>query len=279
MTSRIPLGILSTALAFAIAAPLHAAPTASAAAPVDSMTYHIERHNQQVTVKNASGKMLATFFATTPTIQGVLAKAAPSAGVVPINKNSSHQPMFTLEDQNGKRLWSTLVPVLSPTNFRLIYNADMSGTELVLDHQTENTSDHSQPLASRLFFMLDADGHPLSAGDNLGNKFAISPTGASLTDSDGKVLFKAQGTPNDGAIFSGPDGMTGSVKTTDTGASVNLNGIKFEIKKVTKDGKEYSSFPWNGHNVLVEQPCTLGFTSDGDLTVNIPEAAKTTATK
>ncbi len=275
------LGILSAALAFAIAAPLHAAPTTSAAAPVDSVTYHIDRHNQAVTVKDANEKTLATFFAMTPTIQGVFTKAAAASdtGIASTDKKALHRLRFTLEDQAGRQLWSTIVPVVSPLKFSFSYNADVSGLQLTIAHQTEDTSATDQPPFSRLVMVIGPDGRPVSMSD--GHKtynIAISPTSASFIGQDGEILLKGQGTPNDGAVFTTPTG-NGSVKTTDTGAVVNLNGTKFEIKKVTKDGKVYSSFPWNGHNVLVEQPSTLSFTSDGDLTVNIPKTDKATVSK
>ena len=282
MLSQTSLGILSATLSLASVAPLHAAPAASAGiAIVSTATYHVERHGSQVTVKDANEKTLVTCTAATPTIQCVFARNKPSETITPRSKKAFYQPIFTLEDQNGRHLWSTLVPVVSPTHFQFVYNVDITGIKILLDNKPSDTSpaDQHQPSASRLFIILGADGRPLSAGDNLGNKFALTPTGGSLTDPDGKVLFQAQGTPNNGAIFTGPDGMGGSVKTTNTGAIINLNGTKFVIKKVTKNGKTYSSFPWNGHNVMVDQSCTLGFTSDGDLTVDVSSTAKTAASK
>jgi len=261
MMSRTSLGILSAALAFAIAAPFHAAPAASAqAAPAGAVIYQIERHNQQVTVKDADGKMLVMCTATTPTIQGVLMKNATDGGVISADRTVPHHSTFTLEDQNGRRLWSTVVPVVSPNRLSFKYNPDVSGSQLIIAHQTEDTSNPDQTPISRLVMVLGPDGRPVSMSD--GHKtysIAISPTSVSLTDPTGKTIR--------------------SIEIKNTGAIVNLNGTKLEIKQVTKDGKVYTSFPWNGHYVLIEQSCNWNITSDGNLTVSAPSTAKTTASK
>ena len=270
MMSRL-LGVLAATLALAVAAPLYAAPTP--AAPADSITYHIERHNQQVTVKDANEKTLVICRATTPTLQGIFVKNVLN-GTVSTDKKTPGQLRFMLEDQNGLRLWSTLVPVTSPLQVGFKYGPEINGSVFVVTHQAEETSDPNQPPALRLVWVMGLDGHPVSMSDGVRTmNFAINPTGISVTNPSGKVLMKSESTPKDGTVFSTSDGASGSVKTTDTGSVIDINGTQTMVKKVTKDGKVYSSFPWNGHHVLAEQPCSISVTSDGDLTVNAPSTA------
>jgi hypothetical protein len=263
MTSRFPLGILSAVLA--LAAPLHAAP--AAANTVDSVSYQIERHNQQVTVKDAKGKTLVTCTAVTPTLQGIFARQLNRAGAVSTDKTPS--PLtFTLEDQNGLKLWSTIVPVISANQVSFKYNDNMSGSQLVVGHQTENTSDADQRPFLRLVILIGPDGRPISMSDGHETyKIAINPTDTSVVGQDGKTLMQMHVHPNKTATFVTPDGI-GSAAASDSGVALNLNGKTVSAKMVTKEGKHYLSFPWNGHNVLVEQPCTVNFTADGDLTIN-----------
>ncbi len=280
MISRTAITVLSATLALAAVAPLYAAPTSAELATVSTATYHIERHGSQVLVKDANERMLAKFSAATSTIKCVIARNMLSGDAASNSETAAHQPRLTLEDQNGRWLWSTLVPMAHLKHFRFVYNVDFSGTKLMFDNNPDNTPppDQSHPKASHLFVVLGSDGRPLSGGDNLGDKYMISSAGATLTEADGTVT-KMQRTSDNSASVVSSDGTTGSVKTTDLGAIVNLNGTSFVIKKVVKDGKTYSSFPWNGHNVMVDQSCTLGFTSDGDLTVDVPSAAKTAASR
>ena len=280
MISRFSLSLFSATLAFAAAVSLHAAPAAAVqAAPADSVTYHIERHGQQVTVKDANEKTLITRLATTQTIQEVFTKAVPNPNAAFTHKKVADQIMFTLEDQTGRRLWSTPVPVVSPNQISFVYNTKMVGSQLIIGHQAEDTSARDQPPFSRLVIVIGLDGRPVSMSD--GHKtynIAISPTESSFTGQDGKVLLETHVKANNTIAFTTPDG-TGSAQATGTSVAINLNGTTVSAKTVKKDGKTYLSFPWNGHNVLVEQPCTISFTNDGDLTVNIPSTAKTTASK
>ncbi len=262
MIFRFSLGLLFATLAFAAAMPLHAAPAASA--PVDSVTYHIERYNQQITVKDADEETLATCTTATPEILAILTKVVP------------HQLLFTLEDQGGKQLWSTPIPVISPAKFSFQYSTDISGTKISVTHQQKDTSDSTQPPFSRAVIVIGSDGRPVSMSD--GHKtynFAVTPTGGSITGPDGKILVQKG---KNGIDVSGPEGNAAHLNPDGTG-TMQINGTDIAITKVTKDGKTYQSFPWNGHKVLVEQSCTWSVTTDGDLTVNAPSTAKTTASK
>ena len=275
MTSWFPLGILSAV--FALATPLHAAP--AAAKTVDSVSYQIERHNQQVTVKDANGKTLVMCTAVTPTLRGIFARQLDKINLDKINTVSADKtpsPLtFTLEDQNGLKLWSTIVPVISANQVSFKYNDNMSGSQLVVSHQTENTSDADQRPFLRLVVVIGPDGRPISMSDGHETyKIAINPTGASLVGQDGKALMQMHVQPNKTVTFVTPDGI-GSAAANNSAVALNLNGKTVSAKMVTKEGKHYLSFPWNGHNVLVEQPCTVNFTTEGDLTINTPSANST----
>ncbi len=289
MISRIALGVLSATLAVA-ASPLYADPAASSqAAPAASMTYHIERHGPQVTVKDADEKTLTTFSTATtnlqtPTtnLQGVLIRITPP-GAKASAVSALDKITLMLEDQNGRLFWSTPVPITFPLQTNVSYNPDVGGTLLIVNHQTEDASDSSdpsQPPPSRLTFVIGPDGRPLSFGDATHQfKYVYEANGFSLIGSDGKVLIHGETTKN-GVDISAKNSVMAHLNLNQDGTgTMQLNGTNIPIGKVVKDGKTYSSFPWNGHKVLVDQSCSWSVTSDGDLTVNGPAPAKTTASK
>ena len=274
MISRTMIGVLSAMFASAVAAPLHAAP-AAAAAPAASVTYHIERHNQQVTVKDANEKVLAAFPTTTPTIQGICMWGAVGPAA---DTSAARSLTLTLKDQNGRRLWSTPVLVAYPQIISVNYNSTAGGTLLMINTTQDSTPNPDYPPASGLSVTIGADGRPMSFGDASHRyKYVYEPQGFSVVDPDGKVIehinadthkFEIAGTAGNSLHFN-QDG-TGTMR---------INGTNIAIDSVTKDGKVYQSFPWNGHKVLIEQGCNWNVTTDGDLTVNAPSIAKTTARK
>ncbi len=270
MMSR-SLGILFAALAFAIAAPLHAAP--SVAAPADSMTYHIERHNQQVIVTDADGKALTTFSAATPTLQGLFtwSAAGPTA-------NTPRSLTLTLKDLNGRRLWSTPVSVVYPQIVSVNYPSTADGTLLTINTTQDNPFNTEWPPASGVSFVVGADGRPLNFGVGSHQfKYVYEPHGFSVVDQNGKTLMHGDFAANNLDIGS-PAGYGLHLNQDGTGA-MNVNGTEIAINKITKDGKVYQSFPWNGHNVLIEQSCSWNVTSDGDLTVSAPSTGSKSASK
>ena len=282
MISRIALGVLSATLAVA-ASPLYADPAASSqAAPAASMTYHIERHGPQVTVKDADEKTLTTFSTATTNLQGVLIRTTPP-GAKASAVSALDKITLMLEDQNGRLFWSTPIPITFPLQTNVSYNPDVGGTLLTVNHQTEDASDSSDPSQSppsRLTFVIGPDGRPVSFGDATHQfKYVYEANGFSLIGSDGKVLIHGETTKN-GVDISAKNSVMAHLNLNQDGTgTMQLNGTNIPIGKVVKDGKTYSSFPWNGHKVLVDQSCSWSVTSDGDLTVNGPALAKTTASK
>lgn len=186
MISRVSLGILFAALAFAIAAPLHAAPAASVTAPIDSVTYHIERHNQQVMVKDANEKTLVTCTAATQTIQGffVWSAAGPAA-------NTPRRLTLTLKDENSRSLWSTPVSVVYPQSVSVgCYDDTGSGTQLVVRTTRANPADPDYLPASSLSFAVGADGRLISFGSASHQyKYVHEADTFSVVDQDGQTVI------------------------------------------------------------------------------------------
>jgi hypothetical protein len=79
-----------------------------------------------------------------------------------------------------------------------------------------------------------------------------------------------------GISITGPDGTVGSlsVNKTPTGAVFDLNGTKTPITTVKRGGKQYLSFPWDGHKVFVGPGCSFHIDGGGDLTVYAAPASK-----
>ena len=274
MTSRFSLGLLSATLAFAAAAALHASPAAPAqAAPAASMTYHIERHGQQVLDKDANEKTLTTFSAATPTLQGLFTWSA--AG---LTADTPRTLALTLKDQNGRRLWFTPVAVAYPQNISVNFNTTSEGTQLVINTTQPNPSNPDYPPATGLTFVVGADGRPESFRDASHRfKYVYQAHGFSVVDQDGKTVMHGNFDTASSEIGS-PLGFNLHLSQDGTG-TMQINGNTIVIDKITKDGKTYQSFPWNSHKVLVEQGCNWNVTSDGDLTVNAPSATQTAASK
>ncbi len=261
-------------MAFAVAAPLHSAFAGSAMpAAVLSATYHIERHNQKVSVEDANGKALAAFSAATPSIQGSFTWSATvlSANKVPILT-------LTLKDGSGRSLWSTPVSVVYPQTIAVNYNSTAGGTLLSITATQNNTPDPDYPPASGLLFTIGQDGRPISFGDAAHQyKYIYAPHGFSVVGPDGKTVM--QGSDNASNLeINSPSGFRLHMNLDGTG-TMQLNGMNIPIEKVTKDSKVYVSFPWNGHTVLIEQSCNWNITSDGDLTINAPTTGRAAAIK
>jgi hypothetical protein len=264
MMSRL-LGIVAAPLAVAAASPLHAAPAA--------VTYHIERYNHLVTVKDANEKTLTTFSAATPTLQGLFTWSAANPPI-----NTPRTLTLTLKDQNGKRLWSSPVPVAYPQNINVSFNTNAEGTQLAINTVQDNPSNSNYPPASGLVFVVGANGRPMSFGDGTHQfRYVYEANRFSVVDKDGKTLMHGDFAAKNLDIGSpAADGLHLSQDGTGT---MQINGTSIAIDKVTKDGKTYQSFPWNGHKVFIEQDCNWNVTTDGDLTINAPSIDKTTASK
>ena len=277
MISKISVGVLLSAFAFAIAAPCGAAPITPAQAPTAVVVaYVLQNHDQHVTVKDGDGKTLRTAQAGTPTLQLVISitsappasptaaspsLAAPDSAVV---KPKSRQVSLLLRDQNGLRLWSQLLP-MAPQMHTFTFSATSSsaakGTRLELTFSTKKSetataSDESEPPP----IIMTIDSH----GQFVGMKGA---------DKEMKIAANRSG-----VTFTGPDGSGESAsvnlnKDASAGMMV-INGTQIPIERVKRNGKSYLSFPWNGHKVLVGDGCNFSVTSDGDLTVDPPSGSK-----
>lgn len=278
MISRISLGILTTALAFAIAAPLHAAPATSAVAPVDSITYHIERHNQQVIVKDAHGKTLTTFSAATPALQGLLMWSAvgPAAG-------TPRPLVLTLKNQNGRRLQSTPILVMCPQTLSLSYHSVAGGTVLAISTTQLNPPDPDYWPSSGLIYTSGTNGHPLGfmygtvGSERL--KYVYEVRDFSIVDQKGETFLYGEVNTREASMkVSSPAGYD-QYFDRDGQGTLELNGTSIAIDKVTEDGKASKSFPWKNHSLVVAEPCSWSVTLDGKLTVSAPSTAKTTASK
>ena len=274
MISRTPIGLLSATLALAATSPLHAVPTAPAdTATVSTATYHVERHGSQVTVKDADGKLLATFSAATPTIRGLYlwGAAGPAA-------NTPRSLSLTLRDQNGGRLWSTPVPVVYPQTVSVNYNSTAGGALLMINTTQNDAPDPDYPPASGLSFTLGADGRPIDFSDTSHRyTYVYEPHGFSIVDQCGKVVEHVDIDTKKFEI-TGPAGYNLHLNQDGTG-TMQINKMSIAIDKVTKDGMIYQSFPWNGHKVFIGMGCNWNVTSDGDLTVNAPAPDKKAARK
>jgi len=276
MISRIALGILSATLAFAAVSPLHATPTASAAAPAASVTYHIERHNQQVVVENADGKALTTFSAATPT-QSLLVWSA--AG--PAADTSAQRPLtLTLKDQKGRRLRSTPILVMCPQTISMNYHSITGGTVLAISTTPLNPPDPNYWPSSGLIFTSGTNGYRL--GFVFGSKrfkYVYEAHDFAILDHDGETLLQGiANSPESSMEISSPAEYGQHLNQNGTG-TLQLNGTSIAIDKVTKEGKVYQSVPWRGHTLVVAEPCSWSITIDGKLTVSAPSTAKTTANK
>lgn len=184
MISRIALGVLSAMLAFADALPLYAAPAASA--PVNLMVYHIERHGQQVTVKDANEKTLVTCTAATPTIQGGVVWSAAGRAA-----NTPRELTITLKDQNSRNLWSTPVLVVYPQSISLgCYDDTGSGTQIVVRTTQVNPADPDYVPASGFSFAIGADGRLVSFGDASHQyKYVCEADTYSVIDQSGQTVI------------------------------------------------------------------------------------------
>lgn len=259
MITRLFAGILSAAFALLLT-PCIAAPLAPVAAVTTaSATYTISNHYHLVTVRSGNGRLLLTRRISTPTVRAVFAKGAAASPAKP------HALSFSVEDGNGLRLWSAQVPVVSGMHsikvaFKKIDNAQ-GGIQCAL-----NFSSKSQPDATKGSVSHDPSDPPIFVcviGDD--------NTLVSMSGGNKKDQFKLAAILN-GATLSDSDGTSATLHMTSTGGTMEMNGTKIKIEPVKRDGKDYYSFPWNGHQVFVEGGCTISLTSDGDLTVNAPAA-------
>ncbi len=184
MISLFSLGLLSATLAFAAAAPLHAAP--AAAPPVNLMVYHIERHGQQVTVKDANEKPLTTFFNATPVLQGIFVWSAARRAA-----NTPRKLTLTLKDQNGRNLWSTPVSVVYPQSISVgSYDDTGSDTQLVVRTTQANPADPDYLPASGFNFAVGADSRLVSFGAALRQyKYVCEGDTYSVVDQNGQTVI------------------------------------------------------------------------------------------
>ncbi len=233
MMSRLSLGTLSAALAFAIAAPLHAAPPV--AAPVNSMIYHIERRNQQVTVKDADEKTLVTCTAATQTIQGFFVWSAAGRAA-----NTPRKLTLTLKDQNSQNLWSTLVSVVYPQTISVgCYDDTGSGTQLVVSTTQANPANPDYPPASDLSFAVGADGRLVSFGNASHQyKYVYEAQSFSIVDQDGKTIIYGYFVVNKLPIRSLGRSRQSFHLNQDGTVTIQIDGKNVEPSNVLKNGTD-----------------------------------------
>jgi hypothetical protein len=224
------------------------APTAAATV----VRYQVVRTGPQVTVKDGAGKVLLTRRAATPTLRAVVVKDA------------TRHLSFTLEDANGLRLWSTVVPVAPPGTLNVKSGADLDGSEA--GHDLDGT---------RFIFTHAAQETPGSHDPHERLVCTIGPDGKAISLNANGQVYKFAYTST-GMTVSGTDGTQASVTAPAPGTAVmDVNGAKIQVETVQRDGRAYYSFPWNGHPVLIDSRCTFVLGPDGVMTVNAPPAAGT----
>lgn len=248
MNTRPSAGIIPATLVL-LSAACAAAPASQAA--TTAVTYNVTEHNHLVTVKDGAGKTLLTRRITTPTLRAIIVKSARAS------PTALPALSLTLEDQSGLRLWSIQVPVaagMHSGSFSANSKSDGDGTAFRFTLSAEKPSGPDTSGAATLVCVIGADGRLVSmkaAADGKQYDILTGPAGTS---------------------FTGPDGVNMSLKPDPMGGTINVNGAETKFETVKKDGKEYISFPSNGHKVFMESTCTLSIT-DGDLTINAPAAA------
>lgn len=253
------------AVAYALAAPARAA--------ADSVTYIVNNHNQTVTVKDGSGGTLFSRHISTPNVIALLTRNAPATGAsVP-----TLPPRFTVEDANGLRLWSATIPLASPMRFHWNFDTGDPGTRFSFAHSdtpANASPDASGPPPKQLAVTLGGDGSPLNFKvDDKTYPFTRSPNGFSMDTPAGKIEAK---TTVQGIAVTGPSGSGASIafNKNGKGGTMTINGETIPLTVVKLNGKEYSSFPWNGHTVRVQDGCTYALDFNGDLTIDAPATAK-----
>ena len=223
MTTRFSLGLLPAILA--IAAPLHAAPASPVVAPVSLMVYHIERHNQQVTIKDANEKTLITFADATPTLQGFCVWSAASRAA-----NKPRSLTLTLKDQNGRNLWLTPVTVVYPQSISVgSYDDTGSDTQLVVRITQANPADPDYLPASGINFAVGADGRLVSLGAGSRQyRYVYGADTFSIVDQDGQGVFFGDFVDKRAVPHLGRSGL-GLHLNQDGTVTMQMNGKNVEV--------------------------------------------------
>ncbi len=260
MITRLSAGLLLAASVLLLTPCLAAPPAPAAAVRTVSTSYTISHSSNLITIKNEAGKLLLTRQAATPTLRAVLIKETATSAALPPSL------LFTLEDATGLRLWSAHVPVVQEMHSaKMTWNimgGVNSGMKFTFAFSTER-----QPgaVASAAEDNLP-DGPVFTYVIGAGNSI-VSMNGGGKTDGIAMAVV-----PN-GATIVSSDGTNAMFHITPAGDTLEFNGTKIKMEPVKRDGKDYWSFPWNGHKIFVEGGCTISMTGDGDLTVDAPAKA------
>ena len=224
MTTR-SLGLLPAVLA--IAAPLHAAPAPPVAAPLNLMVYHIERHGQQVTIKDANEKTLTTFSDATPLLQGLLSWSATSRAA-----NTPRSLALTLKDQNGRNLWSTPVAVVYPQSISVgSYDDTGSDTQLVVRTTQANPADPDYLPASGFNFGVGTDGRLVSFGAGSRQyKYAYETQGFSVVNQEATTVIHGDFVNKRAVPRLGRSGL-GLHLNPDGTVAMQINGKEVEVSE------------------------------------------------
>lgn len=273
--SPLPASVLSAALALTIAAWCAAAPAAPAqTATADTAIYVINNHKGLVTVTEGSGETVLTRHIATPTVLAIFTQGPLGAGTPVAAKPVLAPRYLTLEDANGLRLWSTPLAVTEPVKYNVHFYDGAKGMVLSIDHTLNGVTNPNKPEVSPVVYVIGEDGRLISikAGDKT-YKTALNPNGGTVNTPTGDITLK--GSPQ-GTSFTLPTGANGSINFSKDGKSgtMVINGTTIPIIAVNRDGKDYLSFPWYGHKVLVENGCTFTANNDGELIIDAPSKAK-----